>query len=169
MLCTAQDGSTAALALPKRRAVSAPLTITLAQPAELLHPVVAKGYKLAWRGDRLNPNRVRGPAFGQAQQDMIWSTGTPARLLTPAERAERQAEAALSVSAKGQAARARFVQVGQFSDPANVGAACRARAAGGRGAARAEGRPRRPFETTAEARAALKLVRKGGFPDAFLR
>jgi cell division protein FtsN len=161
---------------------SAPLTITLTEPEDgidLVKPVVPKGYKLAWKDDRLNANRAQGTPGGQAAQDLVWTRDTPARLVTRAERAKlREQGATLSVSTKGLAGKARFVQIGSFAEAAN------AKAAGARlsaiglpvavGTATSGGRKLQvvmagPFAGEAEAKGALAAVRRAGFKDAVLR
>ncbi len=114
---------------PVRQGRSTPLRITLAEPADpidLVQPVVPKGYKLAWSDGRLNAKRAQGTARGQAQQDLVWTQETPARLVTRAERAKiraAQQQQAVTMSTKGTAAAPRYVQVGSFGDPANAAAA----------------------------------------------
>lgn len=116
-------------------------------------PAVPKGYKLAWKDDRLNPNRGRGTVAGQAQQDQIWTRDVPAVLVaqqpvrrrqvvvssqsapqTPIRRAQAQVSTKSEPRAQG-AAPARtgslYVQVGTFGVPANAeGAKARLRGAG---------------------------------------
>ncbi len=155
--------------------VAAPVAIILSQPvahAQLRHPVVPKGYKLAWKDGRLNPDRAQGTAFGQAQQDMIWSRDTPMQLLTAA-RTTKEAKAQprnLTV--------VRYVQVGSFGDRTNARAASKRIAALGLPVAMGEvshsGQRLQvvlagPFDTKADTNAALKLARSGGFPDAIIR
>ena len=44
-------------------------------------PVPPPGYELAWKDDRLNPNRGKGTAEGWAAQDQIWTRKVPATLV----------------------------------------------------------------------------------------
>jgi cell division protein FtsN len=170
-----------AVASPKP-SKTAPLKITLTEPEDgidLVKPVVPKGYKLAWTDDRLNANRARGTARGQAEQDLVWTRDTPARLVTRAERAKmREERATLTVSTKGVAGQARYVQIGSFAEPANAKAAkTRLEKIGlpvATGSAKSGGRQLQvvlagPFMAEAEAKAALLAVRRAGFTDAILR
>jgi hypothetical protein len=165
-----------------KTARSAPLAITLTEPEDgidLVKPVVPKGYKLAWKDDRLNAKRARGTPGGQAAQDLVWTRDTPARLVTRAERAKlREQGTTLSVSTKGSPGRARFVQIGSFAETANARAAGAQLAAIGLpvavGTAKSGGRNLQvvmagPFGGEAEAKGALAAVRRAGFTDAILR
>jgi hypothetical protein len=60
------------------------LTITPAENPAVSNaiPKPPKGYKLAWKDDRLNPLRGIGTAAGQAQQDLVWTRDVPAVLVT---------------------------------------------------------------------------------------
>lgn len=161
---------------------SAPLRLTLTEPddgIDLVKPVVPKGYKLAWQDDRLNARRAQGTDRGQAQQDLVWTRETPARLVTRAERARmREEDATLTLSTKGAPASPRYVQVGSFGDPANAQAAS-ARLSGlglpvAKSRAKSNGRQLQvvlagPFSSEADATAALRALRRGGFPDAVIR
>ncbi|MDP3959957.1 MAG: SPOR domain-containing protein [Pseudorhodobacter sp.] len=104
--------------------------------------VIPAGYKLAWKDDRLNPNRGVGTAAGQAQQDRIWTRDVPAVLVAepPIGRAQvvassqsqpagPAAQAQVRVSTKTEpngrvaaqaAGPALYVQVGTFGVPANA-------------------------------------------------
>jgi cell division protein FtsN len=161
---------------------SAPLRLTLTEPddgIDLVKPVVPKGYKLAWQDDRLNARRAQGTDRGQAQQDLVWTRETPARLVTRTERARmREEDATLTLSTKGAPAKPRYVQVGSFGDPANAQAAS-ARLSGlglpvAKSRAKSNGRQLQvvlagPFSSEADATAALRALRRGGFPDAVIR
>lgn len=115
---------------------------------------VPKGYKSAWKDDRLNPHRGVGTVSGQAAQDQIWTRDVPAQLV--ADQASGKTRRLVVVSTKNKAAPVRkvqvssmgatrapakvatqatagrmFVQVGTFGVPANAeGAKARLRAAG---------------------------------------
>lgn len=150
------------------------------------------GYRMAWRDDRLNPNRGLGTAQGQAQQDQVWTRKVPARLVTDAPGGKARVTASASgaqapqvtTSASGARAAAPaaagrfFVQVGSFGVAGNADNA-RVRLAGmglpvatGRGSIK--GKPVEvvhagPFATAAQAQAALAAARGAGFRDAFVR
>jgi hypothetical protein len=161
---------------------AAPLRLTLTEPddaIDLVKPVVPKGYKLAWQDDRLNARRAQGTERGQAQQNLVWTQETPARLVTRAERAKlREQQATLTLSTKGAPAKPRYVQVGSFGDPANAQAASATLSGLGLPVAKARaksgGRQLQvvlagPFSSDADAAAALRVLRRGEFPDAVIR
>jgi SPOR domain len=144
------------------------------------------GYRTVWEDDRLNPNRARGTATGQAMQDQVWTRETPARLVS--EVAQEQAprgtvtassktEPAAPVGQQG-ATGALYVQVGTFGVPENAAGARARLHALGLPAARSNitqgGRALTvvlagPFDSTGQAQAALNAARGAGFGDAFIR
>ena len=154
-------------------------------------PTPPKGYVLAWDDDRLNANRARGTAAGQAAQDQIWTREVPARLVADVARKKvRVAAPQVSVSTKAvpsvsapkaltsNSTGAAFVQVGTFGVAANATGAARRLAALGLPTARGKitkgGRALQivyagPFGSSAEAQAALSAARSAGFADAFIR
>lgn len=154
-------------------------------------PVVPKGYRLAWSDDRLNPNRGKGTAAGQAAQNQIWTQDVPAELVADVAKAKakkRKSGGQVTVSSKNapteavQAPRAAasgvWVQVGTFSVPENAsGAAQRLAALGlpvGKGKLNKGGKALQivlagPFGSGADAQAALRMARQAGFSDAFVR
>lgn len=154
-------------------------------------PVVPKGYRLAWSDDRLNPNRGKGTAAGQAAQNQIWTQDVPAELVADVAKAKakkRKSGGQVTVSSKNapteavQAPRAAasgvWVQVGTFSVPENAsGAAQRLAALGlpvGKGKLNKAGKALQivlagPFGSGADAQAALRMARQAGFSDAFVR
>jgi cell division protein FtsN len=185
----------------------APMRVTLTQPAdvvvvaaanpELPEVVVPKGWKRAWTDDRLNPNRGRGTAAGQAQQDMIWTREVPARLVSqpvqqhyvvvssqsapaPKPRMVISTKSAPSapVTKQPSAGGKLYVQVGTFGVAANAdGAKARLRAAGlpvGTAKISKGGQAMQivlagPFRDAGAAQAALGAAHGAGFKDAFIR
>ncbi len=161
-----------------------PMRVTVTAPAggfDLGKPVVPKGYKLAWKDDRLNARRGIGTSLGEAQQDLVWSRTTPARLVTRAERARLLEQTSVTDPTRGVAATVpagRYVQVGSFGEPANAATASARLSALGlpvvlAGAAPA-GRQLQvvmagPFPDKAGMDAALSTLRRAGFRDAIPR
>ena len=153
-------------------------------------PSVPKGFKPAWKDDRLNPLRGVGTAEGQAAQDRILTRQVPARPLDEAGPLYRLTVASktapASVAKPEPAAEAAqpavagrfFVQVGSFAQAANAEGAAGRLAALGLPVARSEGRiggkPVQvilagPFGDSGAAQAALRAARGAGFGDAFVR
>jgi len=123
-------------------------------------PAPPKGWKLAWKDDRLNPLRGVGTAAGQAQMDARWTRDVPANLVTEAptpvlfaapppvavqpvarvstmsdparvQAAPLQATSVKVAPAQTGAGLALYVQIGSFGVPANAaGAALRIAALG---------------------------------------
>ena len=209
VLCTQGDGTLNGLMAPYRRPVAdsrlaaAPTepsaaAAARAAPAPSDLPAIPKGYVAAWNDDRLNPNRGKGTAAGQAAQDRIWTRETPARLVSEVAQPRRAAQQ-VTVSSKAQAepqairrpvqvstksepasqgGAAAYVQVGSFGQPANAeGARARLAALGlpvASGTLRSGGKSLQviyagPFADAGAARAALAAARRAGFSDAFLR
>ena len=144
-------------------------------------PVMPKGYKAAWTDDRLNPNRGRGTAEGQAAQDQIWTRDVPAQLVTDTARKKAKKSKTTSVSTSNAATEtgaAIWVQVGTFGVAANATGAAQKLAAMGLPTAKSKisrgGKSLQivlagPFGSTADAKAALAMARNAGFGDAILR
>ena len=184
--------------LTARNRAADPARVTATAAAAVAVPRVATaaavspppGYRAAWDDDRLNPNRARGTAAGQAAQDQIWTRETPARLVSEvaAEQAPRGTGTGIvTASTKTEPAAplrqraatgALYVQVGTFGVPENAaGAGARLRTLGlptARANISQGGRALTiimagPFGSTGEAQAALNAARGAGFGDAFIR
>ncbi|CAM8635698.1 Sporulation-like domain containing protein [Paracoccaceae bacterium] len=157
-------------------------------------PTPPKGYKLAWKDDRLNPNRGKGTAQGWADQDQVWTRKVPSELVAeqPATKRKKkvfaQSGTTVITSTKGQAATASvekkaakggaFIQVGTFGVVSNAdGAAARLQGMGlpvARAKITSGGRAMQivmagPFRSAADAAAALSMALRAGFGDAFIR
>lgn len=169
VMCTTLDGgidsATPPLALGNRSQVTAP-----------------DGYKPAWADDRLNPNRARGTARGQAQQDQVWTRDIPAQLATTQtlrKTAKRSVYATSTSNAPRAATGGRYyVQVGTFGEPANAArSAARLQGLGlpvAKSRITSKGRNLQvvmagPFGDAGAANAALSAARRSGFGDAFIR
>lgn len=172
---------------PVARSAAAPIAVASAGVQ------VPKGYRLAWKDDRLNPLRGKGTAAGQVAQDQVWTRKVPADLVAGATHpyvvtsagnlAPQRATATVSTSGTPRAPKlagtARlYVQVGSFGQPANADRA-RGRLAGlglpvAGGKASIKGKAVQvvyagPFGTASDAQAALAAARRAGFGDAFIR
>ena len=144
-------------------------------------PVMPKGYRAAWTDDRLNPNRARGTAAGQAAQDQVWTRDVPAQLVTDKARKKAQKAKRVAVSTSNSAPEASgslWVQVGTYGVKANATGAAQTLA--GLGLPTAKSRITKggkaleivlagPFGSSAEAKSALSMARNAGFADAILR
>jgi hypothetical protein len=145
---------------------------------------VPKGYRKAWKDGRLNPQRGKGTARGQAQQDQVWTHDLPAQLVTNAQAAKtvkRKVYATSASNSKSQPAPTAgryFVQVGTFGEPANASkTAARLQKLGlpvAKSRITSKGRKLQivlagPFGDTSAANAALSKARRSGFGDAFIR
>lgn len=148
-------------------------------------PKPPKGYKLAWKDDRLNPLRGQGTASGQAMQDQLWTRDVPAVLVAerprqaaaPTQRGVQTSVSTMSAPTQPVAS-ALYVQVGTFGEPGNAaGASARLAAIGlpvASGKLTKGGRALQivyagPFGSQAEAQMALIAARGAGFADAFIR
>lgn len=146
-------------------------------------PTPPKGYKLAWTDDRLNPNRGKGTAQGNASQERVWTREVPYQLVTTTPRKKGQVVVSTKSTPATEKAPVRasggaMVQIGTFGVPANAaGAASRLSALGlpvAKGKITKGGKTLQivyagPFSSGAEAQAALSAARRAGFRDAFLR
>lgn len=143
---------------------------------------VPKGYRKAWKDDRLNPDRGKGTAYGQAQQDQVWTRDLPAELVAGAKvqkAVKRQSYTTSSSNAPRKAATGRYyVQVGTFGEAANATrTASRLQGLGlpvAKTRITSKGRQLQivmagPFGDAGTAKAALSAARRSGFGDAFIR
>lgn len=156
--------------------------------AEVAATAVPKGYKLAWKDDRLNPLRGQGTAEGQADQDQVWTKKVPAKLA--ATKTKKPAQVTVSTksaatdpvegkaAAKPKSASGAYVQIGTFGQPSNAkGASARLKALGlpvaiskiTKGGKALQIVLAGPFGSGAEAAQALSTLRGAGFGDAFIR
>ncbi|WP_022705257.1 SPOR domain-containing protein [Pseudorhodobacter ferrugineus] len=143
---------------------------------------VPDGYKPAWNDDRLNPNRARGTARGQAQQDQVWTRDIPAQLATN-QTVRKTVKRTVYATSTSNAPRATkggryYVQVGTFGEPANAArSAARLQGLGlpvAKSRITSKGRNLQivmagPFGDAGAANAALAAARRSGFGDAFIR
>lgn len=155
-------------------------------------PAPPKGYVMAWKDDRLNPNRGKGTAQGWADQDQVWTRKVPAKLAAEEGKRKKkviyvQKSTGVVVSSKGQPAEPAapkkakggfYVQVGTFGVPSNAeGAMSRLSGMGlpvARGKTSSGGKALTivlagPFGSGGDAQAALSMARGAGFGDAFIR
>jgi hypothetical protein len=145
---------------------------------------VPHGYRKAWKDDRLNPNRGKGTAQGQAQQDQIWTRDIPAVAVTTTTHRRVYATSSSNTARPDQSGTAiqasgrYFVQVGTFGDAANAArTASRLQGLGlpfAKSRITSKGRQLQivlagPFGDTGAASAALSAARRSGFGDAFIR
>ncbi|MDP3959001.1 MAG: SPOR domain-containing protein [Pseudorhodobacter sp.] len=190
VLCTLGDGTLVGARAPfytiVAQGVGNRIGAGIYEPGVAVDPGIAipAGYKLAWNDDRLNPNRGRGTAAGQAQQDQIWTRDVPAVLVasqpaaaaqvvassqsapvaTPA--APPQVRAQVRVSTKTEpnarvvapvAGGTVYVQVGTFGVPAN--------ADGAKATLRRAGLPVGTAKVTKGGKA-LQIILAGPYADA---
>ncbi|RZV98604.1 MAG: SPOR domain-containing protein [Rhodobacteraceae bacterium] len=154
--------------------VSAPIDVSGIRPP--------KGYRPAWTDGRLNPNRAKGTAAGEAAMDRIWTREVPRKLRPGAARQVRTSSksgmAAAAPVLERAAKQVAFVQVGIFGVPGNTKATVsRLKALGVPvevRAIRSKGRALQsvvagPFATATGAQSALGQIRSAGYRDAFLR
>lgn len=164
-------------ALTPRMMQGATLATTLYTSVQAANaiPTPPKGYRLAWKDDRLNPLRGLGTAAGQAQQDQVWTRDIPARLVAVPQ---VQASSTTVSTMSAPAARMSYVQVGTFGQPANADSVkARLTALGlpvSTARMTAQGRVLQvvyagPFADLTQARAALNKTRSAGFADAILK
>ena len=85
------------------KGASAPAPVYAAAEAA---PAMPAGYRLAWTDGRLNPNRGRGTAEGQAGQDQIWTRDVPAQLVTDKAKGKGKKVSKVTVSTRNAATEA---------------------------------------------------------------
>ena len=178
----ASAGSAGIRYAPPAARIAAPATNAVAASTAVIMP---KGYKLAWKDDRLNPLRGRGTARGQASQDQVWTRTIPAQVTYAREvkpvivtgstvTLSTKSAPTAQVAASGNT----YIQIGSFGVPANAnGAAARLTALGlpvstssaTRGGKALQTVFAGPFWSNAAAQAALISVHNAGFADAFIR
>ena len=162
-------------ALTPRMMLGATLASAYAAPVRITNAIPAppKGYRFAWKDDRLNPLRGIGTAAGQAQQDQVWTRDIPAKLV-PQAQAGNTGVSTMSAPA----ALASYVQVGTFGLPANAeGAKARLIALGlpvSTSRITSKGQVLQivyagPFGSRTAAQAALATTHSAGFSDAILK
>lgn len=153
VLCTLGDGTLVGARAPfysiVAQGVGNRMGAGIYEPGVAVDPGIAipAGYKLVWNDDRLNPNRGRGTAAGQAQQDQLWTRDVPAVLVasqpaaaaqvvassqsgpvaTPAAQPQVRAQVRVSTKTEPNARVVApvawgtvYVQVGTFGVPANA-------------------------------------------------
>lgn len=146
-------------------------------------PTAPAGYRQAWDDDRLNPRRGPQTIAGVEQSQVVWSNTVPRQqiastgsVVISSKSAARQ-KPVVSTAPKQVSASSgkRYVQVGQFGNPANAErAAARLQGLGlpGRVARTQSGKMvviAGPYGSAAQLQNALAVARSGGFSDAYLR
>jgi SPOR domain len=155
-------------------------TATSVQTAAAAVPKAPKGWRQAWKDDRLNPLRGVGTAEGQAQQDQVWTRDVPAQPVVVAKAAPVAAAAPVTrmSTMSAPATGTLYVQIGSFGVASNAeGASARTAALGlpvSKSQITRSGKVLQvvyagPFATSAEAQAALQALKAAGFTDAILR
>lgn len=178
LYCTKGDGTIDGASLPRiidtGKVVGHLADATIAAPSAI-PPKVPKGYVSAWKDDRLNTNRARTTATGNAAQDKVWTREVP-QTGVPGDQAVSPVKGGNKAPGKA-ASGGLYVQVGSFAVAGNAdGAAGRLSSLGlpvARNAGRINGKAVQvvyagPFASSAEAQAALSAARRAGFGDAFV-
>ncbi|MDN5788104.1 SPOR domain-containing protein [Pseudorhodobacter sp.] len=171
VMCTAVDGGFGNATPPSTLGVQATASEEFAPP---------KGYRKAWKDDRLNPKRGQGTARGWAQQDQVWTREVPANRVSNAPQAtKRKTYVTATSNAPRAATGGRFyVQVGTFGEVGNANrTASRLQGMGlpvAKSRITSKGRPMQivmagPFGDSGSAHSALSKARRAGFGDAFIR
>ncbi|WP_139838604.1 SPOR domain-containing protein [Pseudoruegeria aquimaris] len=160
-------------------------------------PQLPKGYRPAWDDDRLNPYRARRTAEGEAQMRLVWTDTVPRQLVeveagqdkllkqaqiqyrkANPQYARAKAPKPETARAKAQPAKARWVQVGAFGNPANAEASAKRLQKLGLpvryGKYRKNGKEMKlvlagPFTSQKDLSRAMQKARAAGFKDAVYR
>lgn len=143
-------------------------------------PAIPPGYVRVWQDDRLNPNRARGTATGEAQMNTIWTDDVPRQLrFVPGPASVVAAPPPASLDAPVvQPVPGVFVQIGAATNAAgNSQIAADLRAAGlparrgevRRGATRTPIVLAGPFADMNAASAGLAQVQRLGYSGTILR
>lgn len=150
-------------------------SVTLREVYDL--PAIPRGYTRVWDDDRLNPNRARGTAAGEAQMRAIWTDDVPMQL-QPAPQRPSAAPAAASATSVRVLTEAPgvFVQVDSAGAPI-AGTVSGLRAAGipaQRGVLRGGGGEvpivlAGPYGDRASAEAAVGALQRLGYSGRVLR
>ncbi|WP_152544621.1 SPOR domain-containing protein [Actibacterium mucosum] len=155
---TARPATTSVASVPTARPVvprttvrnagtAAPLRLTVTQPRTAAI-TIPEGYEPAWSDDRLNPQRGKGTAAGQAAMDLLWTQTVPRKLIDVTtgqdvtrrlshldypytDYSEQRVDLGLApvpaaksqLSTKAQPQGNRFIQVALFGQPSNTRAA----------------------------------------------
>lgn len=148
---------------------AAPLAVTVTPNVT---PSIPKGYRAAWSDGRLNPNRGKGTAQGQAQMNALMTEGVPMRT-------RAQVAAPVTVSTKSPVIAGQFIQVGLFtaSKPYGQKAIRRLESLGlpvkvqslTRGGVSYQSVMAGPFGTSSDLHRALGMARQSGYHDAYVR
>jgi hypothetical protein len=178
LYCTKGDGTIDGAALPRiidsGKVVGQLSDVTIAPPSQTL-PTIPKGYVRAWKDDRLNADRAKPTAAGNAAQDKVWTRTVPLTGV-PGDQAVAPIKGAVKTPATAASGRL-FIQVGSFAVAGNADGAANRLSSLGLPVARKAGRINGaavqvvyagPFGSTSDAHAALSAVRRAGFGDAFM-
>jgi hypothetical protein len=140
-------------------------------------PAIPRGYTRVWDDDRLNPNRARGTAAGEAQMRAIWTDDVPMQLQPAPQRPSAAPAAAPAANLRVLTeAPGVFVQVDPAGAPV-TGTVSGLRAAGipaKRGVLRGNGGDvpivlAGPYGDRASAEAAVTAIERLGYSGRVLR
>lgn len=171
----------AATATPRRQTTRRATASRVPAPVDISGIRPPKGYRPAWTDGRLNPNRAKGTAAGEAAMNRIWTREVPRKLRPDAARQVRTSSKSGAPAAasglKPATDQPAFVQVGVFGVPSNaratvarlkaLGVPVELRAMQSRGRA-LQSVVAGPFAAATGAQDALDQIRSAGYGDAFL-